>query len=257
MPPTQNNIQETFFGFLSKFQFDEHDLDYSVMLNHEKALQFLANVSHSAIHVFDINKKQSIFYSSNFGAILGYKPSDYAALKHHFFQTKIHPDEREKLSLNGISVLKMFNAFSTNEKLNHKVIDEYRMLNAEGKYVRVIEQYQVLELDKKGQLWLLMSVVDISPNQESESPLKYQLLNFRTGSLIPFEMTEELDPELTAREIEILKLVKQGFLSKEISNKLSISVHTVNTHRQRVLEKLGANNSIEAITFASKYGLLE
>ncbi|MBK6998073.1 MAG: helix-turn-helix transcriptional regulator [Lewinellaceae bacterium] len=54
-----------------------------------------------------------------------------------------------------------------------------------------------------------------------------------------------------------MKLVKDGLLSKEISNRLSISLHTVNTHRQRFLEKLGANNSLEAIIFASKFGLLE
>ncbi|WP_428838896.1 LuxR C-terminal-related transcriptional regulator [Gelidibacter algens] len=42
-----------------------------------------------------------------------------------------------------------------------------------------------------------------------------------------------------------------------MSDKLSISLHTVNTHRQRFLEKLGANNSIEAVIFASKFGLLD
>jgi DNA-binding CsgD family transcriptional regulator len=46
-------------------------------------------------------------------------------------------------------------------------------------------------------------------------------------------------------------------LSKEISNVLSISLHTVNTHRQRFLEKLGANNSMEAVMFASRFGLLD
>jgi DNA-binding NarL/FixJ family response regulator len=51
--------------------------------------------------------------------------------------------------------------------------------------------------------------------------------------------------------------VKEGYLSKEISDRLSISVHTVNTHRQRFLEKMGAANSMEAVMYASKYGLLE
>ena len=62
---------------------------------------------------------------------------------------------------------------------------------------------------------------------------------------------------LSQRELQILKLVKEGFLSKEISNKLNISLHTVNTHRQHFLEKLGANNSMEAVSFAIKLGLLE
>lgn len=40
------------------------------------------------------------------------------------------------------------------------------------------------------------------------------------------------------------------------TGRLFISVHTVNTHRQRILEKLGANNSIEAIAYALQLGLV-
>lgn len=253
----QSDIQEIFFSFLSGFQFDEKDLDYSVIPHHIQALQSLARMSNAGVHVFDLNKKQSIFYSPNFGALLGYHPSDYEQENYFFFENKIHPDERLQLAINGVSLLKIFNAFSTDEKLNHKVIDEYRMLNAENRYVRVIEQYQVLELDKRGQIWLMLSIVDISPNQDDNHTIRCQLLNFRTGKVIPLEIPQKAELMLSKRELEILKLVKQGFLSKEISSKLSISLHTVNTHRQRVLEKLDANNSFEAVIFASKLGLLD
>jgi DNA-binding NarL/FixJ family response regulator len=114
----------------------------------------------------------------------------------------------------------------------------------------------VLELDPNGQIWLMLNIVDMSPNQEESEESKSKLLNFRTGQIIAMEENPRVQFELTNRETEILKLVKAGFLSKEISDKLSISVHTVNTHRQRFLEKLGANNSMEAVIFASKYGLL-
>lgn len=252
-----DSIGEVFFRYLQQYRFDEKNLDYTLLERHIKTLQLLAGVSNSGVHVFDLHRKQSAFFSLNFGKQLGYAPSDYEELNYRFFENKIHPEERHRLALNGISILKMFNAFSPEEKLDHKVIDEYRMLSAENKYVRLIEQYQVLELDKTGQIWLLLSIVDISPNQEIHSPVKCQLLNFRTGSIFPLETTEKAEPELTAREREVLNLVRQGYLSKEISDKLSISVHTVNTHRQRVLEKLGANNSFEAVAFASKFGLLE
>lgn len=253
----QNSIQEVFFKFLFQFHFNEQDLDYSVIDKHIKSLQTLADVSTSGIQIFDLNKKEIIFFSSNFGKLLGYQPSDFEQLNYSFFEDKIHPDEKTQLALNGIATLKMFNAFSRDEKLNHKVIYEYRMLNSSNKYVRLIEQYQILELDKTGQIWLLLSIVDVSPNQENDSPVKRQLLNFRTGHFTPLEIPQKPEMELTKRETEILKLVKKGYLSKEISDRLSISVHTVNTHRQRFLEKLGANNSIEAVVFASKFGLLD
>lgn len=253
----QTSIQEVFIKFLSEFKYDEKDLDYNVIPHYIKTLQSMAQVSNSGVHVFDLNKKESVFYSSNFGNLLGYHPSDYEHKNYQFFESKMHPDERLQLAINGISLLKMFNAFSMDEKLNYKVIDEYRMLNAENKYVRIIEQYQVLELDKKGQMWLMLSIVDISPNQDDHADaIRCQLLNFRTGNVIPLEIPPKAELGLTKRELEILKLVKQGLLSKEISDKLSISVHTVNTHRQRVLEKLDANNSFEAVIFASKFGLI-
>lgn len=253
----QSSIQEIFFTFLMQYQYREEDLDYTVLLAHMSALQTLSQIGNSGISIFDINKKQIAFYSANYGKLLGYSPADYEGLGHQFFDGKIHSEDKIQLALNGISILKMFNAFSSDEKLNHKVIYEYRMLNAEGKYVRLIEQYQMLELDRKGQIWLMLSIVDVSPNQEENLPVKSQLLNFRTGHFIPFDVPQKAELELTKRELEILKLVKEGFLSKEISDKLSISVHTVNTHRQRFLEKLGANNSFEAVKFASKWGLLE
>jgi len=85
--------------------------------------------------------------------------------------------------------------------------------------------------------------------------IKSELLNFRTGKIIScIESQEDIANTLTKREIEVLKLVKDGFLSKEISDKLTISFHTVNTHRQRVLEKLGVDNSMEAVMLASKLG---
>lgn len=254
---TNNSIEEIFFKFLNEFKFDEALLDYSIVQKHSAILQALSDMGNSGTGIFDYCKRQFVFYSSNFGALLGYEPSDYQETGQQFFMNKIHPDDAQMLSINSVSSLKIFNHFSSDEKLNHKMISEYRMMNAQNQYVRLVEQYQVLKLDPKGQLWLAFNIVDVSPNQVESEPSKSQLLNFRTGKIIPLEAPQKATFELTKREIEILGLVRNGLLSKEISNKLSISVHTVNTHRQRFLEKLGANNSMEAVVFASKFGLLE
>lgn len=253
----QDSIEEIFFKFLSSFKFEEEDLDYSLVDKHKIALQALSDICNSGINVFDLHKRQVVFFSLNFGKLLGYAPSDYEENGQQFFAAKIHPEDKVKLSLQGVSTLKLFNSFSSDEKLNHKEIKEYRMLNAQNKYVRLIEQYQIIELDKKGQIWLMMGVVDISPNQEDYNGIKVQLLNFKTGIISSLDVSPKPEFDLTKREIEVLKLVKDGFLSKEISEKLFISLHTVNTHRQRFLAKLGANNSFEALMFASKFGLLE
>ena len=61
---------------------------------------------------------------------------------------------------------------------------------------------------------------------------------------------------LSARETEILKLVAQGKLSKEIADILQISIATVNTHRQNILQHLNADNSMEAVSHAHSLGLI-
>lgn len=252
----QDSINEVFIKFLMEYKFDERDLDYTIMDKYATALETLSNIGNSGYNVFDISKRNVLFYSSNFGHLLGYVLTDYENTGQQFFADKIHPDDKLKLSLQGISTLKILNSLSSEEKLIHKEIKEFRMLNAQNKFVRLIEQYQIIELDKKGQIWLLMGVVDISPNQEDFSGIKVQLLNFKTGHFTPMDTPPKAQIELTKRETEILKLVKEGYLSKEISSKLFISLHTVNTHRQRFLEKLGAQNSMEAVNFASNFGLL-
>ncbi len=252
----QSSNEELFLKFIQQFKFNESDLDYALLEKHRLALQTLSSIGNSGIHVFDLYRQQVVFYSSNFGKLLGYSPEEYEKTGQLFFYDKIHPEDIVKLNSFGVSLQKIFSNFSREDKLNHKSIMEYRMLNSQNKYVRLIEQYQILELDKTGQIWLMMGIVDLSANQEEYDGIKTQLLNFRTGSIISIEAPPKIQVELTKREIEVLKLVKDGYLSKEISSKLSISLHTVNTHRQRFLEKLGANNSFEAVTFASKYGLL-
>lgn len=250
------NIAEFFFNYLLKFKFNVEMLDYSKISKHTKMLQVLSEVGNSGTGIFDLNKREFIFYSSNFGGLLGYSIADYAEKGQQFFAQKIHSEDLLKCSLNGISFLKIINNIDNLDKLNHKLVTEYRMLNAKGKYVKLIEQYQILELDNMGQIWLMMNIVDISPNQDEIEGAKSQLLNYKSGKITDLRDTIKPSIDLTPREIEILKYVKEGLLSKEISNKLSISVHTVNTHRQRYLEKLGANNSLEAVVFATKFGLV-
>ncbi len=54
-------------------------------------------------------------------------------------------------------------------------------------------------------------------------------------------------PPVTTKEKEVLSLVAVGLTTKEIAEKLSISHHTVETHRKNLLRKCGAKNSAELV----------
>jgi DNA-binding NarL/FixJ family response regulator len=64
------------------------------------------------------------------------------------------------------------------------------------------------------------------------------------------------DP-LTPRELEIVKLVAEGYSSDEIAATLVISKKTVEHHRSHVLEKLGMRDRVELTRYAIRRGLVE
>ncbi|KMQ67813.1 response regulator [Chryseobacterium sp. FH2] len=60
----------------------------------------------------------------------------------------------------------------------------------------------------------------------------------------------EMEDELSEREKDVVKLICQEFTNNEIAEKLFISPRTVESHRQRVLEKIGAKNTVGIVIYA-------
>ena len=66
-----------------------------------------------------------------------------------------------------------------------------------------------------------------------------------------------LSDDLTDREIEILKLIAQGYSNKEIGDQLFISHRTVDTHRTNLMKKLDVHNIAGLIRYALRSGYVE
>lgn len=60
---------------------------------------------------------------------------------------------------------------------------------------------------------------------------------------------------LSPRELEVAMLLVQGMRQEEIAKRLSLSAKTVNTHKSRLFEKLGIQDSIALARLSSQYGL--
>lgn len=66
-----------------------------------------------------------------------------------------------------------------------------------------------------------------------------------------------VDATLTPREKEILSYIANGYLNKEIANKLNISVYTVINHRKNLTDKLGIKSIPDLINYANVNNLLD
>lgn len=247
------DLQITYQSLLSQLQFDTGDLDYQWFETQIPLLDQLADLDHSAISIFDLSTKKHIYASNSFATLFNID-SDHA-LSTEEMDARIHPEDRLQLLKIGVKSFQFFFDMEGDDLMHYKLINEYRLRGINDQYVRVVEQHKAFATAKNDKLWLSLSMVDLSPNQNTNLSVLHQVVNVRTGENFAWE--DDADrPQLTARESQVLGLVKRGLLSKEISHHLNISVHTVNTHRQRILDKMSANNAQEAIQIASRFGMI-
>ncbi len=68
---------------------------------------------------------------------------------------------------------------------------------------------------------------------------------------------EEKEEILTSRELEILKLVAEGFSNPEIAEKLVISIRTVESHKTHIMQKLLLNTVADLVKFAIRNNIIE
>jgi DNA-binding CsgD family transcriptional regulator len=80
----------------------------------------------------------------------------------------------------------------------------------------------------------------------------------RHGSVIPFapQIQREVGQDPTAREIEVLQLVADGLVNREIGERLFLSEETVKSHVRHLLAKLQARSRAHAVAVGFRRGLI-
>lgn len=143
---------------------------------------------------------------------------------------------REKHPAVRILALTMFDKGSYIQQMLRSGAQGYILKNA-GKQ----EILEAITAVFRGELFLDRQVSDSLMNS---------LRNIRTGG------APEI-PDLTRREKEVLRLIVGEFTTQEISEKLFISLNTVESHRKNLLSKLNARNIAGLVRIALEKGLLD
>lgn len=225
---------------------------------HRPYVEMLAEVNNSSVYVAEY-RMGYWFLSDNF-CIFGYSPEELHSqnVAPDFLEKRVHPDDFIVMEAVQRNLFEFLESLPLESRKDYKHIYELRARNADNVYTRFIVQQQVLELNEDGYPWLLFGTIDISPDTSELDQVKLRVINYKTGEILPFPIVvKDSGIVLSTREKEILELVRKGMQSKEISDKLSISIHTVNKHRQNIMQKMNADNVLEAIEYARRLGLLD
>jgi DNA-binding CsgD family transcriptional regulator len=144
--------------------------------------------------------------------------------------------------------------------MKYKVRYDFRIKNKTGSYIRVLHQVAVVEHDNRGGITRTLGVhTDITHLKTDGKPVLSYIGMDGEPSYLDIDVKNKFIKSmetLTRREKQVLTLLIEGKLSKEIAIDLNISKQTVDLHRKNMLRKNNLNTTGELIGNAIKQGWL-
>jgi DNA-binding NarL/FixJ family response regulator len=114
----------------------------------------------------------------------------------------------------------------------------------------------LLKESGKEELEIALNTVISGENYFSQKLLRNIILNLNNTKAFTKQINRQ-EIKLTRRESEILKLICQGLSNAEISEKISLSLRTVEGHKSNLISKTGVKNSVSLVMFALKNHLID
>lgn len=126
-----------------------------------------------------------------------------------------------------------------------------------------LEKTQVLKVLEYGALGFLLKECDeteilgaIHAVSKGEKFFCSKVLDILLERTIGGNNDDCAPTRLTIREIDIVRLMAKGLTAQEIADKLTLSIHTVYTHRKNIMRKLGASSASEVVRYAFQTALV-
>ena len=218
-----------------------------------------------------LSKDKFIHLDPNFHDLTGYPNELFIKDGMDFWFALICPQDMEAVTAKIIEAHKALFSPGNDPEHSEPLTMEYRFRHADGSWVwlrdtRYLVSYNEDKvIDKVLVRFELLSPTEAELHELTEllgkeksctRMLEHALVHQQARNKQPLAGATPANPafvnDLTKREREILQLIGQGLSTKLIAGHCSISIHTVETHRRHLLEKLNVKNSMELIKEASK-----
>lgn len=236
--------------------FDKEDCEEQMLAECNMIAKAYALAENAVVSMGDNRRNCSYCYFGGMADVLGIPQEErlslLPSLYEHFIFDRCHPDDLSKRHADEITFLHYIATNSNPQHYRDNVLCNYlRVKNANGEFRWVKHRMVPLATDQNGNLLLCACIYTLTTDEDR----KAKFVNTLTGE-VRILTNKDYEDVLSERELEVLRLIDQGMLSKEIADSLCISINTVNRHRQNILQKLKVNRAIEACKLAHVMGLL-
>ena len=182
-------------------------------------------------------------------SVLGY--NNYVAPVNNFLEI-IHPHEFDFVFYAIQEAMKIGYSWSL-KPFEYKLNIEYSIRKKDGDYTRIFQECSPIVVDDSGTMMVNLIRCTVIPGN---NPKRLSNCWMFTGKETINIKEKYYDLNLTKREKQIIKLIAEGKNSKEISEMLYISKHTVDKHRQNMLLKTSSSNTYELLQFAIQFEII-
>lgn len=204
--------------------------------------------------ITDAASDRCVIFGGDFAPLFGFGEKgwlgEFASSDEDVIYERIHPEDLVEKRMLEYEFFNHIDSLSPDQKLHYKATCRLRMRDAASQYRWVDNSTRVLQCSPGGKIWLIMCCYDLSPIQSHTPDITPRIIDTLTGSVAELNLSARRAQLLSPREKEILSLIRQGLPSKQIADRLCISVHTVNRHRQNIICKLSVGNATEAVAAA-------
>jgi DNA-binding CsgD family transcriptional regulator len=218
------------------------------------ALEAIMDENNQYLSVFDMLRMKTEFVSKGCIKYLGVKPEE---LTSYHFKEATHPDDLKRHELGLVTLFKIAHELFVAKNGEMLLSSNFRLRIPSGTYTnQLVQCYFFYSPDPNNTVYMINIKTDISWSKKIKHGFHYYLGNDLSYFRYPDEELLMAGNVFSDREFEIIRLIKEGFDSEQIAEKLFLSKHTVNTHRKNILEKTGKAHISDQIYDLTERGLL-
>jgi DNA-binding CsgD family transcriptional regulator len=230
----------------------------------EKNLQFELEIHKKMLNIFQVGDWYYLVFnlpeskldliSPSIEQVLGTPP---AKVDLNYLLGIIHPDDMPFFLNFEHFIVRFFGELPIDKIMKYKVRYDYRVRKTDGTYIRVLQQTVTIEHDENGALLRTFIVyTDISHIKKDGNPVLSLIGLEGEPSFVDIDVEKVYKPSsfLSNRERDIIHLMIDGLLAKEIADRLELSKLTVDSYRKNLLKKTATKTSAELIGKAIKEG---
>jgi DNA-binding CsgD family transcriptional regulator len=267
MPPPKFYSYEEYLDLMADSSGIKMQEETSLIVERFRGSQNIPSRFAPVTFLLDYATRKYIYVDEACFDLLGYNANYFLETGLDNYLNKWHPQDFDLLNRKvAPDCLNFFRTMAAEKCVNIVYSYNYRMCNAKNEYVTLLQPSSYIASDVQGLPAGMIGVVfdithfkpDLSIVHTIEETVRYN------GSLVNNLLFKKVHPILeswelrliSTREMEILKYMAAGQSSKQMADRLNISINTINNHRKNMLAKTNCNSSAELMNYAAKHGLL-